>query len=133
MTFKVDESFVCKEEAQALYNQMRQITKDYRTQAMTLYVQSVTREYEVLSNEIQQIIKSFLQENDDGFDCEAGFAAFTHYHELCKKRLNLEADQSIYFLEVERVENEPKNQQQEEEIVVPTLTRSLGEDFSLQL
>ena len=110
---------------------MRQITKEFRTQAMTLYVQSATREQEILSSEIKQTIRGFPQENDDGFDCEAGFAAFKHYHELHEKRLNLEAEQSIYFLDVERVDGEPKNKH-EEEIVAPTLTRSLDEDFLLQ-
>jgi hypothetical protein len=127
--FKLDESILCPEEAQALYDQMRQVTKEYRTQAMTLYIQATTREYELLSNEINQIIKGFPQENDDGFDAEPGFASFKHYNELREKRFNLEANLSIYFLDEQRVEGEMKDQ---EEIVAPTLTRTLGEDFSLQ-
>ncbi|CAF4678970.1 unnamed protein product, partial [Rotaria socialis] len=47
-TFKIDESIFNKDEAQTLYNQMRQLTKDYRTQAMSLYLQSTTREQEIL-------------------------------------------------------------------------------------
>ena len=43
--------------------------------------------------------------------------------------MNLEAEQSLYFLEEQRVEGEIKEQ---EEIVAPTLTRSLGEDFLLR-
>ena len=131
LTFKIDESVIDQQEAQDLYNQMRQITKDFRVQAMTLFVQSCTREYELLSNEIKRIITIFPQENDDGFDAEAGHAAFKQYHELREKRFKLEAEQSIYFLEEQRVEGEP-NQLQEEEVVAPTLTRSLGEDFLLQ-
>ena len=130
LSFKVDESILSAQEAQVLYNDMRRLTKDYRTQAMTLYVQSTTREYELLSSEIDQIIKGFPRENDDGFDCEPGFAAFKHYNDLREKRYNLEADLSIYFLDVQRVEGDMKDHQ--EEIVAPTLTRSLGEDFLLQ-
>ena len=130
LIFKIDESIIGQEEAQSLYNQMRRITKDFRTQAMTLYVQSCTRESELLKNETKRIIDVFPQDNGDGFDAEAGHAAFRHYHGLREKRFKLEAEQSIYFLEEQRVEGEPN--QQEEEIVAPTLTRSLGEDFLLQ-
>ncbi|CAF1318369.1 unnamed protein product [Rotaria magnacalcarata] len=82
LTFKIDESIVDKDEIQATYDEMRQITKDFRTQAMTLYVQSLARENELLSNEIKRIIEGFPSENDDGFDAEAGCAAFKQYHEL---------------------------------------------------
>ncbi|CAF5227043.1 unnamed protein product, partial [Rotaria magnacalcarata] len=85
-----------------------------RIQAMSLYVQSTNREREIFTDEIKHIIEEFK-----------------HYNELQEKRLNLEVEQSIYFLEVQRVEGEIK--EQEEEIIAPTLTRSLGEDFSLQL
>ncbi|CAF2184868.1 unnamed protein product [Rotaria magnacalcarata] len=82
---------------------MRQITKDFRTQAMKLYVQSLAREHELLSNEIKRIIEGFPKKekkkkrDDDsnaeasseasfdaeaGFDTEAGFAAFKQYHQL---------------------------------------------------
>ncbi|CAF4858223.1 unnamed protein product [Rotaria socialis] len=81
-TFKIDESILNKDEIQATYNEMRQITKDFRTQAMKLYVQSLGREHELLSNEIKRIIEGFPSENDDGFDAEAGCAAFKQYHEL---------------------------------------------------
>ncbi|CAF3348949.1 unnamed protein product, partial [Rotaria socialis] len=37
-TFKIDESILNKDEAQTLYNQMRQLAEDYRTLAMSLYV-----------------------------------------------------------------------------------------------
>ncbi|CAF1422265.1 unnamed protein product, partial [Rotaria sp. Silwood1] len=73
--FKIDESIINHEEAQATYNQMRQITKDFRIQAITLYVQSLTRENELLSNEIKRIIEGFPQDNDDGFDAEPGILA----------------------------------------------------------
>ncbi|CAF4244131.1 unnamed protein product, partial [Rotaria sordida] len=97
-SFKIDESIISQDEAQVMYNQMRQITKDFRTQAMTLYVQSAAREFEVLSNEIKGIIERFPQENDDGFDAEPGYAAFKQYHELREKRMKLEIEQSLYFL-----------------------------------
>ncbi|CAF1292873.1 unnamed protein product, partial [Rotaria sordida] len=101
-------------EAQATYNQMRQITKEFRTQAITLYVQSLGRENELLSNEIKRIIEGFPQENDEGFDAEPGHAAFKHYHNLREKRLNLEAEQSIHFLSEERVEGDTNNPEEHE-------------------
>ena len=130
--FKIDESIVSKEEAQEMYNQMRQITKNYRVGAMNLYLQAVTREQELLSNEIKQIMEGFPRENDqDGIDSQPSIAAFKHYQELREKRMNSEAEQSIYFLEEQRVEGEPDNPNQPL-IVAPALTRSLGEDFLLQ-
>ncbi|CAF2041490.1 unnamed protein product [Rotaria magnacalcarata] len=90
---------------------MSKMTKDFRTQAMTVYVQSLGREHELLTNEIKRIIEGFPQENDDGFDAEAGCAAFKQYHELPEKRFNLETDQSIYFLDEQRVEDEDNNQE----------------------
>jgi hypothetical protein len=131
-SFKLDESIIGQEEAQPLYDQMRQITKEFRLRAMTLYVQAVTREHELLDAEIKQIIEGFPKVNaDDGMDDEAGFAAFKQYHELREKRFHLETEQAIYFLDEQRVEGEPNDQA--EEIIAPTLTRSLGEDFLLQL
>ncbi|CAF2137892.1 unnamed protein product [Rotaria magnacalcarata] len=110
-TRKIDES-------QTLYNQMRQLTKDYRTQAMSLYLQSTTHFAKEENNAI------IIDAEDD-----AGYIEFERYNELREKRYNLEAEQALYFLEVDRVERELNEQ---EEIVAPTLTRSLGEDFSLQ-
>ena len=71
-TFKLDETIFNKDEAQTLYNQMRQLTKDYRTQAMSLFLQSTTREREILTNEIEHIIEGFPEEeNDERFDTES--------------------------------------------------------------
>jgi len=129
-TFKLDGSILNKKETQILYNQMRQLTKEYRSQAMFLYLQAITREKEILTNEIKHIIEGFPKENDNKeLDAEPGFLAFKYYDELREKRFNLEAEQSIYFLEKQRVEGEIKEQQ---EIIAPTLTRSLSEDFLLQ-
>ena len=132
-TFKIDESIFNKDEAQALYNQMHHITKEYRIPTMLLYVQSTNREREILTDEMNNIIEGFPKHeaNDEQVDAESGYIEFKHYNELREKRYNLEAEQSIYFLEVQRVEGEIK--EHEEEIIAPTLTRSLGEDFSLQL
>ncbi|CAF1452415.1 unnamed protein product, partial [Rotaria sordida] len=118
-SFKIDESIINQDEAQAMYNQMRQTTKDFRTQAMKLYVQSAARENEILSNEIKGMIERFSNENDDGFDAEPGYAAFKQYHELREKRMKLEIEQSLYFLFEQRVEGETNNP--EEEIIAPTL------------
>jgi hypothetical protein len=51
---------------------------------------------------------------------------------LREKRFNLEVEQSFYFLDIQRVENE-NNNNQEEQITIPTRTRSLGEDSLLQI
>ena len=94
--FKIDESILNKEdEAQTLYNQMRQLTKEYCTQAISLYLQSTTREKEILADEIKNIIVGFPKEEKhenimiDAED-DAGYIEF--------KRYNLEAEQSPYFL-----------------------------------
>ena len=129
LTFKVDESIISQQEAQTFYNEMRQLTTQFRTQAMASYLQCCTREYELLSDEIKRIIDGFPKENDDDMDTEAGHAAFKQYHDTRQKRFKLEAEQSIYFLVEQRVEGESN---QQEESVAPTLTRSLGEAFSLQ-
>ncbi|CAF3464962.1 unnamed protein product, partial [Rotaria sp. Silwood2] len=86
---------------------MRQLTKDYRTQAMSLFLQSTTRFPK--------------EENDERFDVESGYIEFKRYNELREKRYNLEAEQSLYFLEEQRVKGEIK-EQQEEEFVAPPLT-----------
>ncbi|CAF4123471.1 unnamed protein product [Rotaria socialis] len=72
-TFKIAESILNKDEAQTLYNQMRQLTKDYRTQAMSLYLQSTTR---------------FPKEENDSIIIDA--------------EDDSEAEPSLYFLKVKR-------------------------------
>ncbi|CAF3452874.1 unnamed protein product [Rotaria socialis] len=98
-SFKIDESVMSQEDVQVMYDQMRKITKDYRTQMMALYVRSLAREYELLSSEIKRTVELFPQDKDQGFGATAGHVAFKHYHELREKRLNLEVEQSLYFLE----------------------------------
>ena len=78
------------------------------------------------------MIEGFPRENGSGVDGEAGFATFKHYNELREKRMNLEAEVSIYFLDEQRVEGDDKNQQPKEEVLAPTVIRSLGENFLLQ-
>ncbi|CAM4860566.1 unnamed protein product [Rotaria socialis] len=104
---------------------MRQLIKEYRMQTMSLYLQLITREREIITDEMKNIIQGILPENDERFNGEenpAGSLAFKHYNDLRKKRLNLEAEQSLYFLEEQRVEGEVNEQ---DEIVATTLTRSL--------
>ncbi|CAF1503656.1 unnamed protein product [Rotaria sordida] len=121
--FKLDETITSQEELQILYNRTRQITKNYRVETMTLYEQASAREHELLTNEIKQIIGSFSQTNNED---EISFAAFKQYHELREKRLNIEAEKSIYFLSEQQVEGDNENlqqeqqQQQQEIIVAPT-------------
>ncbi|CAF1033611.1 unnamed protein product [Rotaria sordida] len=117
--FKIDESLVNQEESQVLYNRMRQITKNYRVEAMTLYEQTAAREYELITNEIKQIIENLPKTaNED----EVSFASFKQYYDLREKRINIEAEKSIYFLSVQRVEGEIDSLQQEAEelIIAPT-------------
>ncbi|CAF4901697.1 unnamed protein product [Rotaria sp. Silwood1] len=90
-----------QEEAQLLYNQMRQITKNDRVEAMALYEQASAREHELIANEIKQIIESFSQTNTED---EVSFAAFKQYHELREKRLNIEAEKSLYFLSEQKAD-----------------------------
>ena len=95
--FKVDELLITPEEAQGTYNQMLKLTKDFRTQAMTLYIQSLGREYESLTDEIKRMVNCVPQGNDDGFDAGPGYAAFKHYHELREKRMKLEIEKSLFL------------------------------------
>ena len=84
------------------------------------------RENESLTDEIKRIVNCFPQDNSDGFDAEPGYAVFKHYHELRKKRMKLEIEKSLYFLDEQRVQGDVN---QQESVVAPTLIRSLGEDF----
>lgn len=65
---------------------------------MTLYNESLAREHEILSHEIDRIIEGFPNTNDDQMD-DPSFAAFKNYHDLRLKRLDLEAEQSCYFVD----------------------------------
>lgn len=102
---------------------------------MILYSKIISRERDLLKNEIDSIIEGFpREENNETFESDIGYREFQRYNELREKRLNLEGEQSTYFLEVQRVEGDKKNNEEEQQaLIAPTLTRSLGEDFSLQL
>ncbi len=137
LTFKIDEAILSKDESQSLYNDMRKLIKEYRVQAMSLLLKSITREREIVTNEIERLIEGFPknENNNNDYDDGTGIIAFKNYHDLRMKRFELEAEQSCYFLLKQRVEGDAKGkeeEQEQEEIVVPTLTRSLGEDFLLQ-
>ena len=127
--FKFDELLISPEELQGTYNQISKLTKDFPTQPMTLYIQSLGRKNESLTDEIKCIVNCFSQDNDDGFDAEPGYAAFKHYHDLREKRMKLEIEKSLYFLDEQRIEGDVN---QQELVVASTLIRSLGEDFLLQ-
>jgi len=75
-------------------------------------------------------IDATAEVNDENFEIQLGIEAFRHYHELGKRRFELEAQQAVCFLVRQRVEGDVN---ENEELVAPTQTRSLGEDFSLQL
>ncbi|CAF4975195.1 unnamed protein product, partial [Rotaria sp. Silwood1] len=110
LTFKIDESIISKVEAQIVYDQMRQLTKEYRFQAMSLYLQAITHEKQILKNEIEFVMKDFLQENDEGFDIEldAGYIAFKHYNELREKPKLTEEEHQLLKLGPRFIYNDPK-------------------------
>ncbi|CAF1097599.1 unnamed protein product [Adineta ricciae] len=123
-----DDQILPNEEAQQIYDQMRQITQEYHRQSMTLYVQTHTRKLELLTNEIKQMIQCFPEDNDDGFDAQAGFTAFKYYNDLREKRYNLLADQACHFLEILKVEGDNN---QEMEVIAQTIGRSLPDEYHL--
>ena len=69
---------------------------------------------------------------DDDLDGLASLNSFEEYNRLRNERYTIEIEQAVHFLEIQRVEGEI-NIDIEQPIVAPTLTRSLGEDFLLQL
>ncbi|CAF3452786.1 unnamed protein product [Rotaria sp. Silwood1] len=81
---------------------------------MSLYLQTITPEKEILKNEIEFVVKGFSEENDERFDVEpdTGYVAFKHYNDLREKHFNLEGEQSIYFLEEQRIEGELNEQEE---------------------
>ncbi|CAF3420756.1 unnamed protein product, partial [Rotaria sp. Silwood2] len=114
---------------------MRQITNEFYRKSMELYCGTAAREYDSIKNEVEQIMENNqLQKNkkrsnilnlteeedeeEDGYpnnrqqnqdndeEEEKSYAAFKQYHDLRIKRLNLEAEQSCYFLEEQRAEGE---------------------------
>ncbi|CAF3781087.1 unnamed protein product [Rotaria sp. Silwood1] len=126
-SFKIDESIISQDEAQATYNQMRQITKDFRIQAMTLYVQSAARENEILSNEIKGIVDRFPQDNDDGFDAEPGFLAPAIINEA-NIRLN-EEEHQLLKLGPKFIFNDPKTAARRRTIELAALRRKIENCF----
>ncbi|CAF4978325.1 unnamed protein product [Rotaria sp. Silwood1] len=134
-TFKIDESIVSRDEAQILYDQMRQLTKDYRMQAMSLYLRATTREKEILKNEIDNIIKGFIQENAEDFNIEldSGYIAFKYYNELREKRLNLEAQKAeeneLLKLGPRFIYNDPKTASRRRITELATLKRKIEARF----
>ena len=63
---------------------------------------------------------------------EAAQAAYIAYHELYLKRSNLEAKQSVHFLEVQRVESDDINFQESRPLTTVSLFRQLGEEFTVR-
>jgi hypothetical protein len=182
VSFKIDEKIFPPEESRNAYIDMSEISTRCRTDAMNLYVKIMSREAELIKNEIDHLMEYFRKKpsittataattnlnitndnealniihEDDTMEEgnqqqqeiipitlqlrgiitanqeESAQAAYIFYHELLLKRLNLEAEQSIYFLEVQRVEGD-QNNQDEQTTIAPTLFRQLGEDFTVRL
>ena len=122
-SYHIDESVINGQECQALYHKMRQLTSRYKTEAMTLYTESLARELEILSHEIDQIIAGFPSTDDNRND-DPALAAFMVYHNARLRRFNLEVEESFYFLDEERVVG--KSNLQIQETIAPTHTRSVG-------
>jgi len=122
-SYHIDESIMNGQEYQMLYDKMRQLSNQYKTEAMTLYVESLARELEIVTHEIDQIIKGFPSTDDNRIDDHA-LAAFMVYHNVRLRRFNLEVEESFYFLDEERVVG--KSNQQIQETIAPTHTRSIG-------
>jgi hypothetical protein len=59
LSFRINESILNRDEVESMYNRMRQITKEYRTQSMALYLQALNREQEVLSTDIKRMLLGF--------------------------------------------------------------------------
>ncbi|CAF4547627.1 unnamed protein product, partial [Rotaria socialis] len=89
---KIDASMVSPQEVQEFYNRMKDLKRKNRIEAMTIYQDIATREYELINNEINDIIINLSKQTDED---EASSAALIHYHKLREKRLNLEAEQSV--------------------------------------
>ncbi|UJR29592.1 hypothetical protein I4U23_010809, partial [Adineta vaga] len=103
LSFNFNETQFPKQEAQEIYDDMKQISKDYHTRSMTLVIKTQKRGLELLTNEIKQIIQCFPNNNDDnGFDTQAGLTAFHQYNDLREKRFKLLAEKACHFLEIEK-------------------------------
>lgn len=126
--FKIDNSIINHDETQTMYNEIRKINKDFRIRSMTLYKEVLAREHELLLSEINQIIKGFPEQENNSQDQESCLAAFLHYHELRLKRYDLEAQQSIHFLEEQRAEGE-----KETAIQIIAQARTLDPSLVLQI
>jgi len=127
LTFKVDESILNAEESQTIYNDMRKIVSNYQTNAMSLYLKTLAREKEILTDEIYQIIGGFPKEDEE---TENGFILYKRYHDIRSLRYEIEAEQASSFLEELRVDEETII---ETNIASSTLIRQLGgETFVLR-
>ena len=144
LNFKIDESIMNHDEVQRTYDKMRKITDTFRVDAMTLYVENAAREFESVNDEVSQIIKGFPGNEDinavsdryvdqDMDENSSSFTAFKYYHELRLKRLNIEVNQSCYFLEEQRVEGEIDKLLEVNQEFAPTHIRSLDTELSLQI
>ena len=126
-SFQIDDSLLGEEDSNAIYTDMRTLTKEFRTQAMTLYLRTVRREFEIVDEQVKTMIKGMPKEMNNE---DMAYTAFELYHGLREQRLNLEIEQAVLFLDEQRAEGESNNN---EASIAPALARSLGEDFLLRL
>jgi len=106
---------------------MQKIVSNYQTNTMSLYLKTLAREKEILTDEIYQIIGGFPKEDEE---TENGFILYKRYHDIRSLRYEIEAEQASSFLEELRVDEETII---ETNIASSTLIRQLGgETFVLR-
>lgn len=112
---------------------MRVITHKSQTDAMELYLRTTTLEVDSVKTEINTILKGFPKTNQEE---NVSYDKFNIYHELRQKRLDLEAKQSCYFLEVERAEGDNsllESEEEEDDIIAPALALQWDEDLTIRI
>ena len=128
---KFNKTILGQEETQIIYDKMDQITANYHKEAIELYTMTLARENELLKHEIDQLIEGLPKDNTNDIDPEVSLQAFKHYHELRLQRYKLQLNQTVYFLEEYRVEND--SNRPKEIIIVPTHVRPLGRELLVQI
>ena len=126
-SFKIDTRAFQQEDIQPIYDEMRQITSTIHNQTMQFYYKTTSREVNNVKDEIDIIIENCrpklplldqniinsedlnsqpAEEDNNLTDAKKCYEAFENYYKLSMQRYDLEAKQSCYFLDEERVEGE---------------------------
>ena len=127
-SFKVNTRAFQQEDIQPIYDEMRQITNTIHNQTIQFYFKIASREVNNFKDEIDIIIENCqpklplldqniiisedlnsqqaTDEENNLTDDKKCYEAFKNYYKLSMQRYELEAKQSCYFLDEERVEGE---------------------------